>query len=433
MTSTVPINRDRLLDRFLRYVRIDTTANPHTEDYPSSPGQRELGRVLVDELQQMGASQVEQDRHGLVWATLPASPDVSRGGSPTVLLNAHLDTSPDAAGQGVRPQVIAAYAGGDIPLACRGQVITQAGCPALQKLIGHTLITTDGTTLLGGDDKAGVAVIMQVAQHLLENRQLPHGEVRILFTCDEEIGRGARHVDLQRAAAQAAYTLDGGGMGEIEAENFSADQLCVEALGNNIHPALGKGRMINAIRGLAQLLSQLPSDRLAPEVTEGREGFLHPYEISGGVSRAEAKILLRDFDTSQLDAYEELVRQAAAEVQSRGSGIRFQITRQRQYRNMADFIRPNPHVVELACQAWQALGKPWKLGAIRGGTDGAQFSEMGLPTPNLSVGQHNIHSPLEFVSLDQMQAAAEHLLQLLELWSHRGELTASPETRLPGH
>jgi tripeptide aminopeptidase len=417
MSYPPAINTPRLLERFLRYVQIDTAANADSTDYPSSPGQQVLGKLLADELRSMGASDVEHDSHGLVWATIPASlPHGMHTHVPTILFNAHLDTSPEAPSQHVRPQVIESYAGGDIPLPCNGRVITADNSPALLQLQGHCLITSDGSTLLGGDDKAGVAAIMELAQHLLEYPHLPHGTVRILFTCDEEIGRGAQHMDLRKANAMAGYTLDGGGQGELEAENFSADQLIVRAVGNNIHPALGKGRMVNAVRGLSQLLSQLPSARLSPESTEGREGFLHPYELRGGVASAEVKILLRDFQTDRLDTYEQLVQDAARSVESSIAGLRFEIERQAQYRNMADAIKRMPQVVDLAILAWQQLGQEHHCGAIRGGTDGAQFSAMGLPTPNLSVGQHNIHSVLEFASLNQMVAAVEHAVKLLELW-----------------
>ncbi len=417
MSSTPSVNASRLLQRFLRYVQIDTAANADSSDYPSSPGQIELGRMLAEELRDMGASSVEHDSHGLVWATIPASlPHGMHAHVPTILFNAHLDTSPEAPSQHVRPQVIESYAGGDILLSGTGRSITEESSPALLALQGHCLITSDGSTLLGGDDKAGVAAIMELAQHLLEHPHLPHGSVRILFTCDEEIGRGAQHMDLRKADALAAYTLDGGGQGELEAENFSADQLLVRAVGNNIHPALGKGRMVNAVRGLSLLLAELPRDRLSPETTDGREGFLHPYELRGGVGQAEVKILLRDFQTAFLDDYEQLVRQAAHKVESKIAGLKFEFERQAQYRNMADAIKKLPQVVELATRAWDLLGQPYHCGAIRGGTDGAQFSALGLPTPNLSVGQHNIHSLLEFASLNQMLAAVEHAVKLLELW-----------------
>ncbi len=417
MLNQTDIDAQRLLDRFLRYVQVGTAADPNSENYPSSAGQLQLGRMLASELKEMGIEETHQDDHGLVWATVPATVP---GSVPTILFNAHLDTSPEAPGEQVRPQVIQAYPGGDIPLAKESRVIRVADCPALEELAGHCLVTTDGTTLLGGDDKAGVAAIMELAQHLIENPRLPHGPVRILFTCDEEIGRGAQHMDLAKAAASAGYTLDGSGHGEVENENFSADQLTVRAIGYNIHPSIGKGRLINATRGLALLLSKLPIDSLSPESTDGKDGFMHPYTIGGGVGNAEAKILLRDFETHRLDDYANLVQTAADEVCQQMDGLKFEIERTRQYRNMADSLRRQPHVVNFATEALQQLNRDWKLGAIRGGTDGAMFSEMGLPTPNLSVGQHNIHSVLEFASLDEIVWAVEHAIKLLELWQAHG-------------
>ncbi|MGN6543593.1 MAG: peptidase T, partial [Aureliella sp.] len=400
----------------VRYVQVPTAANPDSDTYPSSAGQLELGRQLVDELRGMGLGEARQDENGLVWATVPATVDAA----PTLLLNAHLDTSPEAPGAGVRPQTIADYRGGDIPLGDSGQTIRVAYCPALEKLVGHTLVTTDGRTLLGGDDKAGVAAIMELAQHLLENPELPHGPIQILFTCDEEIGHGTMKVPVADIDAVAGYTLDGSGAGELEGENFSADQLVVQAVGHNIHPSIGKGRMINALRGLSRLVDKLPQDRLSPESTDQREGFLHPYLISGGVGSAELRVLLRDFETEKLDQYETLVRDAARQVEQSMPGLRFEIARQRQYRNMADSLARHPQVMELAERAFAELKRPCIRGSIRGGTDGAMLSEKGLPTPNLSVGQHNIHSVLEFVSLDEMVQAVEHLVVLAELWQKRG-------------
>ncbi|GIW98676.1 MAG: peptidase T [Pirellulaceae bacterium] len=411
------IRSDRLLERFTRYVRVDTTANPDSGEYPSSAGQLELGAMLVDELRQAGIADAEQDEHGLVWGTVPATVP---GDLPTILLNAHLDTSPEAPGANVDPQIIESYAGGDIPLPRGDQVIRVADAPELKEMTGHCLVTTDGTTLLGADDKAGVAVIMELAQHLIENPHLPHGPVRIMFTCDEEIGHGARHFDLQRAGAAAGYTLDGQGHGEVENENFSADALTVRAMGHNIHPAIAKGRMKHALRAMCHFVDRLPRDRLSPETTDGRNGFLHPYHLQAGVGEASCEILLRDFDTARLDEYAALAEAAAAETEAAFPGVRLQIDRRRQYRNMAEFLQAAPHVVELACEAYRRLGRPWTLGAIRGGTDGAMFSEMGLPTPNLSTGQHAIHSVLEFASLDEMVWAVEHLVELLDLWQAFG-------------
>jgi tripeptide aminopeptidase len=410
------IRTDRLLDRFLRYVRISTPANPDVDTYPSSDGQWELGRLLISELKQMGAEDVEHDEHGLVWATIPASVfnDV-----PTVLFNAHLDTSPEAPSDNINPQVIRNYSGGDIRLSeASNKVITVQSTPVLKDLVGHTLITTDGLTLLGGDDKAGVAAIMELANHFIENPHLPHGPVRILFTCDEEIGRGARHMNVAKAGAAAAYTLDGGNAYDVDNETFSADMLEIIANGYNIHPSIAKGKMINAIRGLSCLLAELPLDQLSPETTCEKQGFLHPYSMSGGVGEAKASILLRDFATAKLDEYASLVEVAASRVEKKISGLKFTIKRVQQYRNMADVLKKNPLVVHLALMAHEQLGFAPKLGSIRGGTDGAQFSAMGLPTPNLSVGQHNIHSVLEFASLNQMTYSVEHAVELLRLWAN---------------
>lgn len=413
--SRFPISSTRLLERFLRYVKIGTAADADSATYPSSSGQLELGRLLVEELNAMSAEDVQLDEHGLVWATIPAT---IPGPLPTILFNAHLDTSPEAPGDHVKPQVIERYAGGDIPLPA-GNVITTSDCPALLSMTGHCLVTTDGTTLLGGDDKAGVAAIMELAHHLIEYPSIPHGPIRILFTCDEEIGNGTGHVDMAKTRAVAAYTLDGSGSGELENENFSADQLVVRAVGHNIHPSLGKGRMINASRGLAALIAQLPVDNRSPESTEGREGFLHPYHISGGVGEAEVRILLRDFDTARLDEHASIVAKAAARVELQIPGLKFEIRRSRQYRNMAESLKRHPVVVQLAVEAFAKLNIECKLGSIRGGTDGAMFSEKGLPTPNLSVGQHNIHSVLEFASLTEMTTAVAHAIELVQLWSNR--------------
>ena len=410
-----PINSSRLLERFLRYVQVGTAADADSTTYPSSAGQLELGRLLVEELKAMSAEDVHQDEHGLVWATIPATVP---GPLPTILFNAHLDTSPEAPGDNVKPQVIERYAGGDITLPV-GNAITTKDCPALLSMIGHCLVTTDGTTLLGGDDKAGVAAIMELAHHLIEYPSLPHGPIRILFTCDEEIGNGTGHVDMTKTGAVAAYTLDGSGSGEIENENFSADQLIVRAIGHNIHPAIAKGRMVNASRALAALIAQLPTESCSPETTEGREGFLHPYHISGGVGEAEVRILLRDFDTSKLDDHSSIVARAAAAIESQMPGLKFEIKRSRQYRNMSDSLKRHPQVAQLAVDAFAKLGIECKLGSIRGGTDGAMFSEKNLPTPNLSVGQHNIHSVLEFASLTEMTTAVAHAVELVQLWSNQ--------------
>lgn len=411
------IDRQRLLSRFIRYAQVGTAADPDSSTYPSSAGQLELGRLLVEELHAMGLSDARQDEYGLVWALVPGNvADV-----PAILLNAHLDTSPEAPGDNVRPQVLENYPGGDIPLGNSGQTIRVSDCLALNDLVGHTLVTTDGTTLLGGDDKAGVAAIMELAEHLLEHPEIQHGPVQLLFTCDEEIGQGTAKIRVDEICAIGGYTLDGSGAGELEGENFSADQLVVKAIGHNIHPSIGKGRMINAVRALSHLVARLPLDRLSPESTDDREGFLHPYHLAGGVGEAELRLLLRDFESHKLDEYEQLVAKLAREVEQAMPGLKFEITRMRQYSNMAEYLVKQPLVMDLAERAFSKLGRPCVRGSIRGGTDGAMLSEKGLPTPNLSVGQHNIHSVLEFVSLDEMAAAVEHVVALAGLWAMHGK------------
>jgi tripeptide aminopeptidase len=410
------IQRDRLLDRFLQYVRIGTTANPNTNDYPSSRGQWLLGQLLVEQLKEMGIEDAEQDDRGLVWGTIPATVE---GPVPTILLNAHLDTSPEAPGDRCQPRVIDPYDGGDIMLDS-GATISVGETPELELLVGQTLITTDGRTLLGGDDKAGVAAIMELANHLMERPHLPHGPIRILFTCDEEIGRGTQYFQTSRARAIAGYTLDGGGEGVLDVETFSADMATVHFHGYNIHPALGKGRMVNAVRAMSQLIAALPTDRLAPEVTEDREGFIHPFNVTGSVAQATAQFLLRDFDTEQLSKYATIIRSTAQQICERTPRLRFECEIVEQYRNMADRLKAFPIAADLAERAYQLLQIPNKRGSIRGGTDGAQMTALGLPTPNLSVGQYNIHSVKEFVSLDQMVRAVQHALVLSELWQSHG-------------
>jgi tripeptide aminopeptidase len=413
------INHARLLGRFLRYVQIDTTADDSSGSYPSSPGQLVLGKLLADELREMGLKNVEHDTHGLVWATVPATAK-PRGNQPlaVVALNAHADTSPETTGKNVKPHVIRNYAGGDIPLGGdAAKTIRVADNPELTQLVGKTIITTDGTTLLGADDKAGVAVIMELAHTLLEHPQLPHGPIRVLFTCDEEIGHGIDHVDLKKLGATVGYTLDGHGAGEIDTETFSADLATVTVRGVNIHPSIGKGRMVNALKAAAAFIERLPQASLSPETTDGRDGFLHPYAISGGVAEVKLKVLLRDFVTTELATKADLLRKAAREVVAQIPGAHVEVEITKQYRNMGEGLAKEPRAVVLAQEAFRRLGRESKLTIIRGGTDGSQLTERGLPTPNLSTGEHNPHSPLEWTCLEEMTAAVEHLVQLVQVWA----------------
>lgn len=409
------MNRDRLLQRFLRYVRIDTTADDASEKYPSSAGQLELGLVVAAELQDMGAADVEQDAHGLVWATIPATVDRE---VPTIAFNAHFDTSPETTGKDVNPQVIEEYRGGDLPLPnAPGKVIRVAENPELENLHGCTLITTDGTTLLGGDDKAGIAVIMEMAAYLLEHPDIPHGPIRILFTCDEEIGCGVDHVDIDKLAATVCYTLDGAGANELDVETFSALFAKVHITGINIHPSIAKNRMVNAVRVAAEFVDQLPSDHLSPETTDGRDGFVHPIQIEGGVAETTVKLILREFDDNKLEQLADLVRSTARQVVERHPGAEVDVKIRPQYRNMAAGLAKEPRAVAFAQRAHERLGRQARLSIIRGGTDGSQLTEKGVPTPNLSTGQHNPHSPLEWVCLDEMFQATEVLVELVQVWS----------------
>lgn len=406
------VNRQRLLDRFLQYVRIDTTANENTDDYPSSPGQLEIGKLLVAQMQEMGIEDAHQDAKGIVMGTVPGNTQ-----APVVAFNSHVDTSPDASGKNVKPQIIEDFDGQDVTLVGDPtKIITAAQCPELPLAKGKTIITTDGTTLLGGDDKAGVAIIMELANMMMENPDFPRGPVRILFTCDEEIGRGVDHVNIEKVNATVCYNFDGGGENVVDNETFSADLATVTIGGINIHPAMAKGRMVNAIRIAARFVESLPVE-LSPETTEQREGFLHPYIIKGGVDKVALKILLRDFDTPMLEQYADLLHKNATALEEEFQGAKIEVHIRNQYRNMADGLVHEPRAVKFAIEAHETLGRSCKLDAIRGGTDGSRLSELGLPTPNLSSGQHNLHSPLEWACLDEMIAACEIGAEIVRRWS----------------
>ncbi len=407
------INADRLLDRFLRYVQIDTTAGEPGGAVPSSPGQLVLGKLLVEELQAMGIADAVQDPHGVVYGTVPAT----IADAPVVAFNAHVDTSPDAPGKNVRPQVLRNYAGGDITLPQdTAQVIRVASNPELAHLVGKTLITTDGTTLLGADDKSGVAVIMELAATLMEQPQIQHGPVRVLFTCDEEIGHGVDHVDLQRVNATVCYTLDGAGANEIDIETFSADLAIVTVSGVGIHPSIAKGRMVNAVRAAGEFVARLPRQTLSPETTDNRQGFIHPSGIEGGVDKVVVKLILRDFDTAALTMQKQLLESVAQQVELDFPGLTIRVEVTPQYRNLGDGLKREPRAVDLVVKAHERLGREPKLTIVRGGTDGSHLTAAGLPTPNLSTGEHNPHSPLEFTCLEEMIAATEVLVELVQVW-----------------
>jgi tripeptide aminopeptidase len=403
-----------LLDRFLAYVRIDTQADERSESSPSTAKQLDLCRLLERECRDLGLADVELSPHGVVLATVPAH---GADHAPTIAWVAHVDTSPETSGTGVNPIVHQGYAGGDIVLpGDPTRVIRAADNPELAGLVGGTIITSDGTTLLGADDKAGVAVIMAAAERLVSRRDIAHGPIRLVFTCDEEIGRGTRHLDIGRIGAVCGYTLDGSGRGTIDAETFSADLAIVTVQGVNIHPSIGQGRLVNATKILAAFLAALPQDGLSPESTAGRAGFVHPYEIRGGVAAAEARLLLRDFEEEGLAAQARLLGEIAADLRRLHPAATIGIDIRPQYRNMRGGLDREPRAVGLAVAATRAAGMEPVLDSIRGGTDGSLLTALGLPTPNLSTGEHNPHSPLEWTSLEEMEAAVAVLIELAALW-----------------
>jgi tripeptide aminopeptidase len=403
-----------LLDRFLRYVQIDTQSDEKSRTSPSTAKQLVLSKLLAQECRELGLADVSCDEHGIVMATVPATVKHS---APTIVWNSHVDTSPEYSATNVKPILHRNYPGGDITLpGAPEQVLRVSQNPALKECVGLTLITTDGTTLLGADDKAGVAEIMSAAAHLMAHPELPHGPVRVCFTVDEEIGRGIEGLDFQKLGGVCGYTLDSGGVGRIDCETFSADLAIVTVHGTNTHPSVGKGVMVNAVRILSRFIDALPKDVLSPESTDGREGFLHPYHIEGGVAKASCRIILRDFDTERLKDHSNLLTGIAADLMKLEPRCRVEVEIRKQYRNMRDGLLKEPRALAKAIEATKRAGLEPKLDIIRGGTDGALMTEAGLPTPNLSSGQQNPHSPLEWTCLEHMQRAVDVLVQLAIVW-----------------
>ncbi len=409
---------DTLLDRFLRYVKVETTAVEQTDKYPSSQGQLELGKMLAAELKAVGIKDAAVDEHGIVMGTIPAT--VS--GAPTIAWISHMDTSPEFTAKNVKPIVHRNWDGKDIVLpGDPSKVIRVAETEALAELARKTIITSDGTTLLGADDKAGLAVIMTAAAELMrrgreEGRGLAHGAIRIVFTCDEEVGRGVDKLDLKKIGAVCGYTLDGESIGELDNETFSADLAVVTITGRNIHPGLATGKMVNAVRLAGEFLSRMPRQRMAPETTQKRDGFLHPYVIEGGVHEVRLRILLRSFVTAELAGQAAVLRRIADSILVEHPQAKIDVEVKKQYRNMREALEKEPRAVRLAEEAIHRAGLTPKFQSIRGGTDGSRLSELGLPTPNLAVGMHNFHSPLEFACLDEMEMSVRILVELAQLW-----------------
>ena len=417
MQTLTPPN-ESVVDRFLRYVRIDTQSAEDAKSTPSTEKQWTLARLLADELRALGARDVHVSEFCMVYATIPSNlPNVDGADVPVIGFLAHVDTSPAMSGANVKPVIHANYRGGDIELpGDPSQVITVAQNPDLKKLIGDDIITTDGTTLLGSDDKAGVAAIMTLVDTLARNPQVPHGTIRIGFTADEEIGMGIDKFDVGVFGAQFAYTVDGGELGEINDETWSARLATITFIGKSTHPGTAKGVMVNSIHAIGDFIIRLPNDML-PETTDGRVGFVHPYAGMVDVEESSIKVLLRDFDLTGLDGKEALVRSLAAETVGCCPGVRVRVEVKEQYKNMKEVLRNHPELIENALEAARRAGVEPFMRPIRGGTDGSKLTFRGLPCPNIFTGGHNFHGKLEFNSRRGLEKTTETLLHLAEIYA----------------
>ncbi|WP_414642499.1 peptidase T [Bradyrhizobium sp.] len=404
-------------ERLLRYVVIDTQSDPSSPTCPSTEKQKDLGRLLAAELKAMGLADAHLDEHGYVYATIPASTTKK---VPVICFCSHMDTSPDCTGANVKPQIVKNYRGGDIHLtADPAQVIRTAEHPELGRQIGNDIITTDGTTLLGADNKAGIAEIMDAAHFLIRNPQVKHGTIKILFTPDEEIGRGVDQVDLKKLGADFAYTIDGETAGDIEDETFSADGVTITIEGVSTHPGFAKGKMEHAIKIASAIIDRLPKQTCSPETTEGREGFLHPTGLSGTLEQARLDFIVRDFNDEGLKEKEQLLESIVKDVMKDYPRSTYKMEIREQYRNMKRVIDAHPEIVDYAVEAIRRAGLKPHRSSIRGGTDGSRLSFMGLPCPNIFAGEHAFHSRLEWVSRQDMEKAVQTIVHLAMIWEER--------------
>jgi tripeptide aminopeptidase len=405
-------------ERFLQYVQIDTQSDPHSESSPSTEKQKNLSKLLVSELQTMGIIDATLDEFGYVYATL--STNTTKNTVPTICFCSHVDTSPDCSGAGVKPIVHRNYQGQDLILPDdSSQIIRQADHPDLAHQIGNDIITASGTTLLGADNKAGVAEIMDAVHYLTTHPEVKHGEIKILFTPDEEIGRGTAHVDLQRLGATYCYTIDGETLGSLEDETFSADAVVINITGVSTHPGFAKGKMESALKIASRIVATLPQYSFTPETTEGKEGFIHPVNISGTVEQATLELIIRDFDVEGLLKLEEILRNVVDEVMSYGSKAKVSMKIIEQYRNMKEILDQHPQVSQYAIEAIERAGVKPIQQSIRGGTDGSRLSFMGLPCPNIFAGEHAFHSKHEWVSIQDMHKAVEVIVNLATIWEQK--------------
>jgi tripeptide aminopeptidase len=402
------------LERLLRYVRIDTQSDPHSTASPTTEKQKDLGRLLVTELHDLGLRDAELDAYGYVYATLPATTDQD---VPVICWCAHMDTSPEAPGADVQPIVHRNYDGGLIHLPFEDIVLDPAEHPDLRDQVGSAIVTANGRTLLGADNKAGIAEIMAAVEWLVAHPEVAHGTIKILFTPDEEVGRGTAHVDLQRLGAEFAYTVDGERRGTLEDETFSGDGATLTFTGANTHPGFAKGKMVNALKGAGALLARIEHD-WSPEGTDGTDGFVHPYEVKGGVESAQIEFILRSFRTADLAGYADRLSALASEVCIQRPGLSFSLKVREQYRSMKEVLVRHPEVANYAEEAMRRAGLTPERGRIRGGTDGSQLSFMGLPTVNIFAGEHAFHSRYEWVSEADMEYAVQTLIELAQAWAN---------------
>jgi len=403
-----------LLDRFCKYVQIDTEADPNSITQPSSEKQKNLSKILVEELHAMGVVDAELDEFGYVYATIPSNTDKQ---VPVLCFCAHVDTSPDVTGKGVKPAVHHNYDGGLIHFEDdKSLVLSAEEHTYLKERIGDTIITASGLTLLGADDKAGVAIIMDFANYLMQHPEVKHGAIKILFTPDEEIGRGVDAIDMKKLGADFGYTLDGGERGVLEGESFSADGMKVIFEGISAHPGYAKNKMVSAIKVASHFVELLPKNTWSPETTSGKEGFVHPLHIEGGIETTFVQFIIRDFETSKLAEYEQQIEQLAKEAIAAFPGSTYKIEVKEQYRNMREMLDQYPQVMGNAMEAYKRAGLQTRIESIRGGTDGSRLSFMGLPCPNIFTGEMAIHSRKEYVSLQDMQKAVEVLHHLVQVW-----------------
>jgi tripeptide aminopeptidase len=414
----MPTIQHTVLERFLRYVAIDTQSDPESTTFPSTEKQKNLGNILVGELREMGISDAHLDEHGYVYATIPANTDKAQ--VPVICFCSHMDTAPDCSGKDVKPIVHHNYKGGDIHLPDDPAVILRTkDHPDLQEQIGNDIVTASGTTLLGADNKAGLAEIMDAAHYFMTHPEVKHGTIKILFTPDEEIGRGVDHVDLEKLGADFAYTIDGERCGTLEDETFSADAVTIEITGVSIHPGFAKGKMESALKIAADIVAALPKDSWSPETTEGKQGFVHPVTMSGAVEQAKIQFIIRDYTDEKLQEHEARLRQIMEAVLKSypNSRAAFKVTEQ--YRNMKVVLDRHPQVVENALEGMRRAGLQPERQSIRGGTDGSRLSFMGLPCPNIFAGEHAFHSKEEWVSVQDMHKAVETIIHTALVWEER--------------